>query len=56
MKRTPLKLVVRREMLRMLVELDLARVAGGNPDVQKLDTASPETGCPLGQPAVPQVK
>jgi hypothetical protein len=56
MKRTTLKLVIRREALRVLAELDLARVAGGNPDVQQLDTVNPETGCPLGHPAVPPVK
>jgi hypothetical protein len=51
MKRSTLKLVIRRETLRVLADLDLVRVAGGNPDAQLLGTGGPETGCPLVQPA-----
>lgn len=53
MKKSTLKLTVRRETLRTLAQLDLARVAGGNPEGQRFDTEGPATGCPLGQPAVP---
>jgi hypothetical protein len=49
MKKSTLKLVIRRETLRVLAELEFVRVAGGNPDAQLFDTASPETGCPLVQ-------
>lgn len=56
MKKSTLKLAVRRETLRALAHLDLVRVVGGNPDAQQLDTVNPETGCPfvqLAQPAKP---
>jgi hypothetical protein len=45
-KKSTLKLAIRRETLRTLAQLDLARVAGGEPDVPQLDTVNPETGCP----------
>jgi hypothetical protein len=51
MKKSTLKLAVRRETLRALAQLDLVRVAGGNPDVQQAGTVNPETGCPFGQAA-----
>jgi hypothetical protein len=51
MKRSTLKLVIRRETLRVLTELDLVRVAGGNADPQQVGTGGPETGCPLVQAA-----
>jgi hypothetical protein len=38
MKRTTLKLVIRRETVRVLAELDLGRVVGGSPDPQLMDT------------------
>jgi hypothetical protein len=53
MKKSTLKLVIRRETLRVIAELELVRVAGGNPDAQLFDTASPETGCPNIQVALP---
>lgn len=51
MKRSTLKLVIRRETLRVLTDLDLVRVAGGNPDAELLGTGGANTGCPLVQPA-----
>jgi hypothetical protein len=56
MKKSTLKLLIRRDTLRVLAELDLVRVVGGNPDARQLDTASPETGCPLVQLAGPPAK
>jgi hypothetical protein len=48
MKKSTLKLVIRRETLRVLAEIELVRVAGGgNADAQLLDTGGgPATGCP----------
>jgi hypothetical protein len=46
MKKSTLKLAIRRETLRALAQLDLVRVAGGNPNVQQVGTGGPETGCP----------
>jgi hypothetical protein len=46
MKKSTLKLVIRRETLRVLAGLDLVRVAGGgNADAQLLDTGNAGTGC-----------
>ena len=46
MKKTTLKLVIRRETVRVLAGMELARVAGGgNADAQLLDTEGPATGC-----------
>lgn len=53
MKKSTVKLVIRGETLRVLAELDLVRVAGGNPGAQQLDTGNAGTGCPLVPPAVP---
>ncbi len=53
MKRSTFKLVIRRETLRVLAEMDLVRVAGGNPDAQQLGTEGPATGCQIVQPAQP---
>jgi len=53
MKRSTLKLVIRRETLRVLTELDLVRVAGGKPDAQLLGTEGPNTGCPLVNAVAP---
>lgn len=53
MKRSTLKLTVRRDTLRVLAGVELARVAGGNQDAQLLDSAGPVTGCPDVQPALP---
>lgn len=53
MKKSTVKLAIRGETLRVLAELDLARVAGGKPDGQQLDTENPQTGCPLAHPAGP---
>jgi hypothetical protein len=57
MKRPTLKLVVRRETLRVLAGMELVRVAGGGgPDGQLIDTASPANGCPdigIALPAKP---
>jgi hypothetical protein len=59
MMRSTLKLVVRRETLRVLAGMEMARVGGGGPQygtggpetgcplAKIADTASPETGCPL---------
>ena len=47
MKKSTRELVIRRDTLRALAQLDLVRVAGGNPDAQRMDTDNPETGCPL---------
>ena len=54
MRKSRLKLAIRRETLRALAQLDLVRVAGGNPDAQQMDTGSPETGCPLQAAAPPK--
>ena len=46
MKKSTLKLVIRRETLRVLAAMELARVAGGGtPDAQLLDSEGPATGC-----------
>lgn len=46
MKKTTLKLAIRRETLRVLAGMELALVAGGgNPDAQLLDTGNAGTGC-----------
>jgi hypothetical protein len=51
MKKSTLKLAIRRETLRALAQLDLARVAGGKPDALQLDTeGGPATSCPLNAP------
>jgi hypothetical protein len=47
MKKSMLKLAIRRETLRALAQLDLVRVAGGNPDAQQLGTEGPNNTCPL---------
>jgi len=52
MKKSTLKLVVRRETLRVLAEMDLVRVVSGNPDA-RLGTEGPNTSCPLVQAAQP---
>jgi hypothetical protein len=45
--RPTLKLVVRRETLRVIASVELVRiVGGGSPDGQLFDTASPVNGCP----------
>lgn len=44
MKKPTLQL--RRETLRVIGQLDLARVPGGNPDAPQIDTGGPGTGCP----------
>jgi hypothetical protein len=46
MKKSTLKLVIRRETLRLLAGMDLVRVGGGNADAQQLDTGNAGTGCP----------
>jgi hypothetical protein len=47
MKKSTLKLVIRRQTLRVLAGMELVRVAGGgNADPQLLDTGGPVTGCP----------
>lgn len=53
MKKSTLKLAIRRETLLVLAEMDLVRVAGGNPDARLLDTEGPATGCQIIQPAQP---
>ena len=53
MKKSTHKLAIRRETLRALAELDLVRVAGGNPDAQQMDTGGANTSCPLVQAAQP---
>ena len=53
MKKATLKLVIRRETLRVLAELDLVRVAGGNADARLMDTEGPATGCQIVQAAQP---
>lgn len=46
MKRSTRKLVMRREIVRMLAELDLVGVVGGAPKVQLMDTGgSPANTC-----------
>lgn len=52
MKKSTLKLVIRRETIRALAQLDLVRVAAGaNPDAQLAGTGDYITGCPLTQAA-----
>jgi len=53
MKKSTLKLTMRRETLRALAQLDLARVAGGDPDAQQAGTGGAATGCPYGQAVLP---
>jgi hypothetical protein len=46
MKKSTLKLALRRETLRLLAEIDLGRiVGGGNPDAEMMDTEGPNTTC-----------
>jgi hypothetical protein len=48
------RLVIRRETVRMLAELDLIRVAGGNPDAPLMDTeGSPANTCVQAAVVVP---
>ena len=49
MKNSTRKLVIGRETLRVLAEMDLVRVAGGNPDARQMDTGGPNTGCQIVQ-------
>jgi hypothetical protein len=56
MKRSTLKLALRRDTVRVLAELELVRVAGGNPDAQQMGTGGAETGCPLVQAAAVPAK
>jgi hypothetical protein len=50
MKKSTFKLVIRRETLRVLAGMELARVAGGgNQDAQLLDSEGPATGCVKAQ-------
>jgi hypothetical protein len=54
MKRSMRRLAIRRETVRMLAELDLIRVAGGNPDAPLMDTGgSPADTCVQAQAALP---
>jgi len=46
MKKATLKLVIRRETLRVLAELDLVRVAGGNANALA-GTEGANTSCPI---------
>lgn len=52
MKRSTLKLEVRRETLRVLAELELIRVAGGNLAAVAVDTGNAGTGCPNARVAI----
>ena len=45
MKKATLKIGIRRETLRVLGELDLARAAAGGPDVQVMDTGGDNRTC-----------
>ena len=56
MKKSTLKLAIRRETLKVLAEMDLVRVEGGNPDAPLMDTGGPNTGCPIVQPAAQPAK
>jgi len=56
MKRSTLKVVIRRETLKVLVEMDLVHVAGANPDAPLMDTGGPNTGCQIVQPAAQPAK
>ncbi len=53
MKKSTIKLAVRRETLRVLAGMDLVRVVGGNPDARQMDTEGTNTSCPLAQAAQP---
>jgi hypothetical protein len=53
MKKSMLKLTIRRETLRALAQLDLVRVVGGSPDGLQAGTGGPETGCPYVQAVLP---
>src|SRR4051812_42720975 len=57
MQKSTLKLVIHRETIRALSQLELVRVAAGaNPDAQLMDTEGPATGCPLAQAAAQPAK
>lgn len=47
MKKSTRKLAIRHETLRVLAELDLSLVAGGDTGAQQAGTGGPETGCPI---------
>ena len=53
MKKSTLKLVIRRETLRVLAEMDLVRVVGGNPDARLMDTEGPNNTCVVQAAALP---
>ncbi len=46
MKKATIRLVIRRETLRVLAQIELVRVAG-NADVQLQGTEGPATGCQI---------
>jgi hypothetical protein len=52
MKKSRLKLTVRRDTIRALAGVELARVAGGIPGAEQFDSAGPVSGCP-NVPALP---
>jgi len=57
MKKSTLKLVIRRETIRALAQLDLIWVAAGaDPDAQLAGTGGANTGCPLVQAAAQPAK
>jgi hypothetical protein len=56
MKKSALKLAIRRETLRALAQLELLHVVGGNPDALQQDTGNAGTGCPFVQAALVQPK
>ena len=45
MKKSMPKLVIHRETLRVLADMELVLVPGGNPDAELFDTGGPGTGC-----------
>jgi hypothetical protein len=57
MKKSTIKLGIRRETLRMLAGTELVLIVGGGQNVVAfIDTENPETGCPLVQAAAQPAK
>lgn len=54
MKKSTLKLPIRRETLRALAQLDLVRVVGGDGDAPLAGTGGPNNTCPFGVAAPKQ--
>ena len=53
MKKATNKLALRHETLRVLAEIDLVRIAGGNPGARLMDTEGPNNTCVIARAPAP---